>query len=130
MFLSHRGINIEHRNQYYPEGQQKSGDQLMSGPKYPGVTESHKYGPVPPRPPQAGEMTGPVHLADGKNQFSKVDERVAGQVTSMSSSFSELDTNFKVLYIFSESVNYTFFRKSELYQLRKKYHLPHLESDF
>ena len=110
MFLSHRGINIEHRNQYYPEGQQKSGDQLMSGPKYPGVTESHKYGPVPPRPPQAGEMTGPVHLADGKNQFSKVDERVAGQVTSMSSSFFlSLTPNFKLNYIFSKSVYYTFF---------------------
>ena len=117
MFLSHRGINIEHRNQYYPEGQQKSGDQLMSGPKYPGVTESHKYGPVPPRPPQAGEMTGPVHLADGKNQFSKVDERVAGQVTSMTSSFflsltpissSIRPTSFRSLFTthFSKSQNF------------------------
>ena len=113
MFLSHRGINIEHRNQYYPEGQQKSGDQLMSGPKYPGVTESHKYGPVPPRPPQAGEMTGPVHLADGKNQFSKVDERVAGQVTSMSFSFflslTPISSSIRPISSRSLLTTYTFF---------------------
>ena len=73
----------------------------MSGPKYPGVTESHKYGPIPPKPPQAGEMTGPVHLADGKNQFSKVDERVAGQVSSLSLLYfwAEFDTKFQAQFV-------------------------------
>ena len=41
----------------------------MSGPKYPGIVESHSYGPVGVK--VRGEMvvTGPVYPADPANKF-------------------------------------------------------------
>lgn len=39
----------------------KPGDAPFVGPKYPGIEESHKYGPVPPRQGSEREMTGPIY---------------------------------------------------------------------
>ena len=51
----------------------------MTGPKYPGVVESHSYGPVGVKVRGELAVTGPVYPADPANKFSIVPERRSGQ---------------------------------------------------
>ena len=51
----------------------------MAGPKYPGIVESHSYGPVGVKVRGEIAVTGPVYPADPANKFCIVPERRSGQ---------------------------------------------------
>jgi hypothetical protein len=51
----------------------------MSGPKYPGVEESHKYGPVTERKETVKEICVPVYTEDPNNKYCHIPEKAVGQ---------------------------------------------------
>ena len=63
----------------------------MSGPKYPGIEEAHKYGPVTDRVRGPSEVAGPVYIEDGSNKYSLVPERKSGQIVMAGPAYANVD---------------------------------------
>merc|ERR1719361_2159038 len=52
----------------------------MAAPKYPGVEESHKYGPVTERKQAPKGINVPIYVQDGENKYSHVPEKQPGEL--------------------------------------------------
>ena len=70
------------------EQERISGQLEMSGPKYPGIEESHKYGPVNPRVRGEMPVNGPVYPVDPNNKYSIVPDRKSGQIVMAGPSYA------------------------------------------
>merc|ERR1712212_1015109 len=69
----------------------------MTAPKYPGVEESHKYGPITERKEAPKETNAPVYIEDGANKYSHIPERqrVEGQLAMCGPKFRGVDDSSK-----------------------------------
>ena len=86
------------------EGSHKSGELPMTGPKYPGVEESHKYGPVKERVPGVKDISGPVYPVDPNNKYSMVPERVSGQAIMAGPAYKNVESANQYQVVFYNSV--------------------------
>jgi len=84
--------NIVAKNQYVPEEPANTGSQhIMTAPKYAGVEESHKYGPVTERKEAVRGICVPVYTEDPTNQYSNIPDKKCGELIQASPVYRGVD---------------------------------------
>merc|ERR1712088_437793 len=64
----------------------------MSTPKYPGIEESHKYGPITERKTAPKEICVPVYVDDGANKYSHIPEKHHGELIQQAPVFRGVES--------------------------------------